>query len=556
MMKFILLLGAYGYLVFFLGITSLFYTPIIIVLSSIFWAVLVFWKRKMIQQWFSFVLASIRQMKGIVVLLFILLALQTIIAFLGVLTPELAFDALWYHLTLPRLYLLHHSIYHIPGGLLYYSDMPKLGEMYYVAALSLGNEITAKIVHFSFGIFTCAALFLFAKRYYSARIALLSVLILSSNLVFAWESTTAYIDLIRTLFEFMAVWSFSHWWETKRSKDILLTGIFLGFAICTKVLAIGSLGIFCLLLFGKLVTIKGYRTDTTVAEVTVYWKKLLISLCLLFIPALLFPLPWFLFAFHNTGNPFYPFFSPVYPINPSTPSLISFVHDIWILFTQASDPISPLYLIMAPLVLITFSNLRPVVKMIVWYCGLSILLWYLTPQTGGGRFILPYLPAFSFIVGAVYSVLLKEARIAIFDALAKIVFSIIIVIALMTIGYRAAATARYLPVVLGQETKARFLTDHLNYAFGDFYDTDNYFATHIKPDDSVLLYGFHNLYYVDFPFVDSSWVQKGDKFTYIAIQNGSLPERFYDWELVYTNNKTLVKLYKPPSGQCKKVCVY
>jgi hypothetical protein len=132
----------------------------------------------------------------------------------------------------------------------------------------------------------------------------------------------------------------------------------------------------------------------------------------------------------------------------------------------------------------------------------------------------------------------------------------IIIVMLISFGYRAAANAKYIPFILGHETKNEFLAKHLVFNFGDFADIDWYFAGHIKPSDSVLLYGFHNLFYVDFPFIDNSWVKKGDAFNYIAVQNGSIPERFKHWQLVYRNDKTLVKLYKPPKSECHIVCRY
>ena len=94
------------------------------------------------------------------------------------------------------------------------------------------------------------------------------------------------------------------------------------------------------------------------------------------------------------------------------------------------------------------------------------------------------------------------------------------------------------------QSRSEFLSKNLNFSFGDFYDTDDYFRKNIKQNDKVLLYGFHNLYYVDFPFVDSSWVKKGDSFNYIAVQNSDLPKRFVDWDLIYNNSLTKVKLYK------------
>ena len=98
-------------------------------------------------------------------------------------------------------------------------------------------------------------------------------------------------------------------------------------------------------------------------------------------------------------------------------------------------------------------------------------------------------------------------------------------------------------MIIGKQTKADFLSSNLNFSYGDFYDTDGYFKKNIKTTDRVLLYGFHNLYYVDFPFVDSSWVKKGDIFNFIATQNTILPKRFYYWNLVYSNPKTHVNLY-------------
>jgi hypothetical protein len=87
------------------------------------------------------------------------------------------------------------------------------------------------------------------------------------------------------------------------------------------------------------------------------------------------------------------------------------------------------------------------------------------------------------------------------------------------------------------------LTNNLNYSFGDFYDTDGYFAKTIKSSDKVLLFGFHNLYYVNFPFIDSSFIKKGDKFNYIAVQGSGIAPRFSDWKEIYYNKMTHVMLY-------------
>jgi hypothetical protein len=81
----------------------------------------------------------------------------------------------------------------------------------------------------------------------------------------------------------------------------------------------------------------------------------------------------------------------------------------------------------------------------------------------------------------------------------------------------------------------------LNFKYGDFYDTDDYFAIHIHKN--VLLYGFHNLYYIDFPFIDNTWIKKGDKFYYVAVQHGTIPRLFHKATLTYINRVTDVRLY-------------
>ena len=159
-------------------------------------------------------------------------------------------------------------------------------------------------------------------------------------------------------------------------------------------------------------------------------------------------------------------------------------------------------------------------------------------QGGGGRFILPYLPALSLLCAFCIQYFWKNVY------LRRVLLAVVIGASLFSIGYRFAANWKYVPVIVGTETKAQFLADHLHFDYGDFYDLDGYFTKTIKPTDKVLLYGFHNLYYVNFPFVDSSWATSEEKFNYIAVQRGELPEKYKGWKLVYENEKTMVKLYK------------
>jgi len=295
----------------------------------------------------------------------------------------------------------------------------------------------------------------------------------------------------------------------------------IGFAIASKLIAVGSLIIFIILIF-----LLPAKT----------WKDKVKDSLLFAIISIIFVSPWFVFSSVNTGNPFYPFFTNIYPTHFDTMLLnpLHFVLDLWNLFLYSADPIHPLYLISLPLLVFVFSKFSKQEKIVFSYSALSLLIWYITPQTGGGRFILPYLPAWSLLLG----IMLKKIDSTV---LRNYILMLAVCIACISIIYRGVANKRYVPVILGKETKQTFLSQNLNFEFGDFYDTDGYLKKHVESTDRVLLIGFHNLYYVDFPFLDSSYAKKGDTFNYIAIQGvGKSPEGF---RLVYKNPQTHVQLY-------------
>lgn len=519
MFEIAILIGVYSYFIFFLGIAGLLFKDVVLFSSLIYITAIVFFCRSKIK--------TVTVFKDKTSLfLSLLILVQILINFIGVLGPEISFDALWYHLTLPKLYIIGHGIFHIPGNLLFYSDMPKLTEMLFVPSLMFGNETIAKFIHFTFGILILIAAYKISKKFLSTKMSLFVLVIFYSNLVVGWETISAYIDLTRTFFEVMTFWGFLNWIDKKQNKWLVISGIMMGLTISAKVLALESMLIF-FMLFAYVIFTEKQRLRDFIKNFSVF---ALITV--------LVPFPWFTFSYLNTGNIFYPFFDKRIDIGTSfiIPNLGNFLKDLTNLLIYSNDPISPIYLIALPLIIIFFKKTKKEFKIIYIYSFLGLLLWYLTPKIGGGRFILPYLPVFSVL--AVYSInTLNNVK------LRKFLLLIIILTSFTSIGYRALANKKYVPVVFGKETKTGFLTKNLNFSFGDFYDTDNYFKNNIKFKDKILLYGFHNLYYIDFPFIDSSWVKKGDKFNYIAVQNSVLPEKFNNWKKIYYNPITKVTVY-------------
>lgn len=445
-----------------------------------------------------------------------LFGILAIVNLIGVLGPELSFDALWYHLTLPKIFIEESRIFYVKGGLFYYSVMPKLGEMLFIPGLMFGNELIPKLIQWVFGVLTSFVIYKVSRKYFDEGISMISAIIFYGCLVVAWQSTVGYIDLIRSFFEVMALWGFLEYVKTKNRTLLIESSVLVGLAVSTKLIALGTMPIFGLLIF--------YLEKD---------KKTAIKNSVLFgLVSLLVAFPWFFYAFSSTGNPIYPIFNG-YPLEGSMSNPIK---DLFNLFLKSADPISPIFVIFLPLLIINFKKMRKELKIVALYSFAALLIWLITPKTGGGRFILPYLPAFSILSGAViYYTSDKNFK--------KYLITIVIFVFIVTIGYRGIANAKYLSLILGQESKSEFLTKNLNFNFGDFYDTDGWFEKNIGKDDRVLLFGFHNLFYADFPFAHESYATKGTAFNYIATQNADLPERFIYWKLIYKNELTHVSVY-------------
>ena len=455
----------------------------------------------------------------------VLLTLQILINFLGAISPELSFDALWYHLTPAKLYVQYQQIFHLPGWLLSVSSLPRFTEMFYTAALVLGNEIWAKLIHFSFGILAALVLFNLLKRYFSLRISLLGILTFYTMLVVGWLSTTAYVDLAWTFLTILALDYFLQW--TEKKKDILLyqSAIISGLGLATKIFALGSIFVFLFLIL--------------VLKNKAGLKRLVIF-CLL---AFFMVSPWLVLSWVNVGNPIFPLFgSPkdIQAINfqPSSSLIASRLTNsplfLWRATFKPDDIISPIYLLFLPLVVWIIFRQKPAIKIAAWYCFLNL---FLIPPVSG-RYLLPLLAVFTLPTLSVLDYPWKNKSI-----ITMLTFVILFSVIINMVG-RGLATKKFVPYLLKQETKAEFLAKNLNFSFGEFADVDGYFAKNIKNDDLVLIYGIHNLFYVDFPYVHESWVKPGTSFTHILVGgNQNLPEKFGRRLLIYENPETRVKLY-------------
>lgn len=224
------------------------------------------------------------------------------LAFVSALAPETEYDALWYHLELPRRWLtagrLTDNVHE------YVSLYPGLWELIFGAALAFDGPVAARLLHWSTlgaGATAAAAI---SARAFGARSRWIAAAIFVTAPTVLWEATTAYVDLALAMHAGIAVGAL---WQSVRSDDrrwIALAGLQFGAACATKHLGlvVAAVAIGCYAI-ARLARDRPMRLARTVA----------ILGCL----TILLPSPWYVRAWMASGNPVFPELYSVFGARPA-----------------------------------------------------------------------------------------------------------------------------------------------------------------------------------------------------------------------------------------------
>ncbi|HAH31828.1 MAG TPA: hypothetical protein DCL44_05890 [Elusimicrobia bacterium] len=166
----------------------------------------------------------------------ILTACAVVMSVLATTGPEIFYDALLYHLALPKLYLLNGRIIPTPENL--YSGIPFNLEMLYGLALSLSDERLAALFHFSFGLGTALAVWAWLRRRVSNEAGVFGALIYYLCPLTLYGSWQCGIDLGTCFYIALAFTTLSFSLEASEPAKArvwaVITGIFAGFAVGVK----------------------------------------------------------------------------------------------------------------------------------------------------------------------------------------------------------------------------------------------------------------------------------------------------------------------------------
>jgi hypothetical protein len=215
------------------------------------------------------------------------------------LAPEIQFDALNYHLPVPRAYLEAHRVVDLPYY--WHSYFAQLVDSLFAICLAAGGQITAKLVTFSMGIVAALAVFALGRSLFNARVGLWAAALFYATPMTAWLSGTTYTDLALAFFLITSLVALLRWRQKREDGWLWASGFLAGGALGVKATALYALPVLGLVILWDLAR----RRDRP-------WPARLRSLAGFAAALSLSALPWYLLRYAFTGNPFFPLFNGLF----------------------------------------------------------------------------------------------------------------------------------------------------------------------------------------------------------------------------------------------------
>jgi Dolichyl-phosphate-mannose-protein mannosyltransferase len=451
---------------------------------------------------------------------FALLLVAGLILFIGDLAPEIFYDSLHYHLAVPNLYLLNHRIYNEPNFA--YASFVMVVQMFWGFALTVGNEITVKLLHGAMTLLLFFAFVAFERRYLSQNAGLLGTLIFVSMPLVGFNATAAGIDVASSAMQFLAVFALTRALtgddgEPGTRQWIRLAGLFTGVAATCKFTSLPTILIACIVI--------AWRRRQERQQ----WQNVFRQLALFLVYAALFMLPFYMknVVFHH--NPVYPIAGTVWgeprvddqswnniAMETAPPQLtrassfldlvVRFFRDPWFITMNGRDSaqnfIGPLVLGLLPLLLIVRPPGVACSVLAVYSIGLWVV-WLLT-TTAQVRFGMPLLAIVSLLLG--HAVLSSRGAVAVRHAL--------LVLCLLSASWNLYYTLLFTGlkdgwrVVGGMVSEHDYLAEqHLSYPTPD-YEGLAWMNKNLPAGSKVMMVGDTRTYYTRIPVVPSSLFDK------------------------------------------------
>jgi 4-amino-4-deoxy-L-arabinose transferase-like glycosyltransferase len=317
--------------------------------------------------------------------------------------PEREFDALWYHLYLPRLWLESGR----PVDLVqeYPSLYPLTWELVFGTGMTLGGVVGAKLLHFAC-LPLLAALVWRTARWMDVGAAAAAAFVVTTPTLL-WEASTTYIDLALALHTAAAGYALARYIVHGERPWAMIAGLQLGLGAATKHLGI-VVAIVAVMVF-VIAAVRSGRTFRSVVRIAV-----LITLL-----AALLPSSWYLRSWLASGNPVFPEMYGVFGASPperwdarttqglehflerfghgrSAGALAALPWDATVHGAAFGGSLGPLFLVLLPVLLLTRNHPRGVIW-IATAAAAYVAVWASPLSSFQLRFLMPIVPLLALL---------------------------------------------------------------------------------------------------------------------------------------------------------------
>jgi hypothetical protein len=245
-----------------------------------------------------------------VALLGLILVFYLYLALLGALSPEVQYDARWYHLGEVHAYVVHERFYNfIKETRMAAAAYDPYQSVLYTVLWKMTGMVGAKLLHWGDALLTVCALIYFCRIHFRSSVfGLVAAIIFISTPLISWSTSTAGNDLQLALYTLLSIHVFLRWREKPGSaRWLVVLGMLGGYAIGSKLF--GVLGLIILFIGVFIVSYRSYERRTPVS-IALRWS--INCIVVMGVAMLLTCLPWLVRSAVDTGSPTFPLFNSIF----------------------------------------------------------------------------------------------------------------------------------------------------------------------------------------------------------------------------------------------------
>ncbi len=503
-------LGLTSYLIMFIGVLGLYIDTLFLSLLILLFSIAILFFKKLNK--FSVKIIKFKFSEKIYLTLLLLIL---ILAFFEVLAPVTTGDSLSYHFKIPYDYVKAQELIYVQSSLY---NMPHLIQMLYVVPFLFGaNDIGCHFINYYICLLFLSVLYEFSKCLFGRKVALVSLLIVSTLPMFTFIKVSGRVEVGLSLFIILGIFSIINFLKTKKIEWIILCGACLGISAGIKYTGLFYVTILGLILF--IILLKNSCNE---------YKKNAVTFLVFTLAGLLFSFPFYLKSYLMTGNPIYPFLFSIFGgkdwsqslavmsnlhfdafKKPGGDSFLDFLKLPWLLtmdgekFIAGKNGYGFLFISFLPILLIylflsikksginILFNLENRVNIISWVIILGFVMWFLFSFHRGRHLFIIYVLLsilISFLISGHFQIyqVLRNHRIYNFFINLLFVSSLIFGLFISILF-----NLNYAKVALGLEKKEVFLEKNKpQYKY--FKKANNLF----KESDKILNLFGHDQYYL------------------------------------------------------------